>query len=264
MDSESPLLRLTIITVCLNAENTLWRTLDSIALQTHSSIELILCDGGSKDQTKAVFEQWAGDHASKFFRVHWFDQQSVGIYTAMNEAAAQATGEVITFLHANDAFDHAHVCELAMNELSLNNQIQAVFGDVRVESEHWWKRRFIASRWWRPWMLRWGFMSSQPGFFVRLNAFQSVGPFIETMRIAADFEWLLRFHFRCNFQSLWIDGIQINMLSGGISMRGKDSRSIITKEIEQSLNLHGYSVHAWRLWLRLPLKGFGIIRAIWR
>ncbi len=264
MDSPTLLPRLTIITVCLNAGKTLLRTLNSIASQTYPNIELILCDGGSMDDTEGIFKQWLEMSESKLARIQWVRQQSVGMYAAMNETVVQTSGEVITFLHANDAFDHAQVCEIAMLGLKHNSDIHAVYGDVKVLSEHWWKRRFISARWWRPWMLSWGFMSPQPGFFVKSSAFQSVGPFIETMQIGADFEWMCRFYHMCGFSAQWLKKIQVNMLSGGVSMRGKESRKIITKEIAQALRSHGYKVSTFKLWVRLPLKGYGILRAIWR
>lgn len=44
-------IRFTIATVTYNAENTLQRTLDSVAAQTYPNIEHLIIDGCSKDQT---------------------------------------------------------------------------------------------------------------------------------------------------------------------------------------------------------------------
>lgn len=264
MDSPTLLPRLTIITVCLNAGKTLLRTLNSIASQTYPNIEVILCDGGSIDDTEGIFRQWLEMSESKLARIQWVRQQSVGMYAAMNEAFNFGSGEVITFLHADDAFAHKRVCELAMNSLGIYNTVHAVFGDVKVVASQWWNRRYIASKWWHPYWLTWGFMSPQPGCFIRTEAFRAVGPFLDTMQIGADFEWLLRFHVKQQFRSKWIDGIQVEMLFQGISMRGKESRKTITREIQQALLRQGLTVNRWKLWMRFPLKGFGIIRALWR
>lgn len=270
MEFAPALPRLSIITVCLNAEQTLQRTLNSVADQTYGHIELILCDGGSTDGTESVFRAWQNSIAVetelslKFSRIHWLTQQSKGIYAAMNEAAAIATGDVITFLHANDAFVHPEVCALALVSLKYNTNLNAVYGDVRVVADKWLGRRFIAAKFWQPWMLQWGFMSPQPGSFFRATAFRAVGPFLDSMQIGADYEWLLRFHYSQQFKSQWVKGIQVNMLSGGISMRGKDSRTVITQEIQESLRMHGFNVSTWQLWFRFPIKALGIIRAFWR
>ncbi len=271
MSSPSQLPRLTIITVCLNAEDTLLRTLSSVGEQLYPNIEYILCDGGSTDRTEMVYETWKAAlpvdvvlGKANIKCVHWFRQGSFGIYAAMNEAMALASGEVVVFLHANDAFANEAVCDNAMGALRSLGELDAVYGDVCVDAQQWWKRRYIASRWWRPWMLNWGFMSPQPGFFVRTSALKKVGPFVETMQIGGDFEWMLRFYRIYRLRAQWRMGICINMLGGGVSMRGRQSRSVIAAEMRQALYMHGFKVRSWQLWLRLPFKGFGILRALWR
>lgn len=258
----------TVITVCLNAERTLQRTLESISCQTYSQIEFILCDGGSTDKTIEVYQSWHSniqqnvDLLSKFTSIQLIHQKSVGIYAAMNEASLIASGEVITFLHANDAFFHSRVCELAMLALKKNTSTEAVYGNVFVESSNLLERRYIVSRRWRPWMLQWGFMSPQPGSFFRISALRRVGFFLETMQIGSDYEWLLRFHYMHGFVSKWVEGIQVNMLTGGVSMQGCNSRKVITNEMKQSLRRHGFQIKSWQLWLRLPFKSLGVIRSI--
>ncbi len=113
-------------------------------------------------------------------------------------------------------------------------------------------------------MLNWGFMSPQPGFFVRISAIKKVGPFVETMQIGGDFEWMLRFYRICRLRAQWRRGICINMLGGGVSMRGRQSMTVIASEMCEALYMHGFKVRSCQLWLRLPFKGFGILRALWR
>lgn len=52
MDKSS--LKISIITVCFNASNTIEETIISVVKQTYKNIEYIIIDGGSSDQTNNI------------------------------------------------------------------------------------------------------------------------------------------------------------------------------------------------------------------
>ena len=56
-------MKISIITICFNAENTIEKTLNSIASQSYNYIEHILVDGGSKDNTLKICNSFP--HVSK-------------------------------------------------------------------------------------------------------------------------------------------------------------------------------------------------------
>ena len=49
-------MKLTIITVCFNSENTIADTINSVNSQTYKDIEHIFVDGGSKDKTLKILK----------------------------------------------------------------------------------------------------------------------------------------------------------------------------------------------------------------
>ena len=50
-------MKISIITVCLNSENTIISTLNSVLSQSYQDIEHIIVDGGSKDKTLKIIEK---------------------------------------------------------------------------------------------------------------------------------------------------------------------------------------------------------------
>jgi len=95
--------RFSIITVCLNAGAALHQTLASVLVQSCADWELIVKDGGSTDGST--------DALPADGRIRFFQQADSGIYDAMNQALAHATGSYVLFLNAGDFLSDASVLQ---------------------------------------------------------------------------------------------------------------------------------------------------------
>ena len=92
-------LLLSIVTVSLNAEATIERTLASVALQqVDFGVEHICVDGGSSDHTRATIDRWALRNP----RIERIYEPDKGIFDAMNKGLSAASGEYVLFLNADD------------------------------------------------------------------------------------------------------------------------------------------------------------------
>ena len=89
-------MKFSIITVTYNAEQTLERTLRSVAFQTYPHVEHILIDGASKDRTMEI-AKIHGKHLTKIV-----SEPDNGLYDAMNKGLRIATGDYVCFLNAGD------------------------------------------------------------------------------------------------------------------------------------------------------------------
>ncbi|MEB0262778.1 MULTISPECIES: glycosyltransferase family 2 protein [unclassified Mucilaginibacter] len=87
---------LSIIVVTYNAAKTLQTCLDSVFMQTYPNLELIVIDGNSTDGTQEILK------ANTDKITNWKSEPDSGIYDAMTKALAQAKGEWIYFLGADD------------------------------------------------------------------------------------------------------------------------------------------------------------------
>ena len=85
-------LKISIITICRNAAETIAATLKSVADQTYSNLEYIVVDGDSEDETLAVCDRYSSAITTLV------SEPDDGIYNAMNKGIGLATGEPSHFI----------------------------------------------------------------------------------------------------------------------------------------------------------------------
>jgi len=86
---------LSVVIPAYNAQDHLGRALESVLAQTHRVQEIIVVDDGSTDDTGQVARQYAS-------AVRYFRQDNRGVSSARNRGIAEATGDWIAFLDADD------------------------------------------------------------------------------------------------------------------------------------------------------------------
>ena len=109
-------MKISIITVCKNAENAIERTMLSVMSQNcfKENIEYVVIDGASTDKTDEIIQQYSNKYPIK-----WISEPDSGIYNAMNKGIKMATGEYLLFLNAGDYLIHYNVIKSLMNLLEL-------------------------------------------------------------------------------------------------------------------------------------------------
>ena len=91
-------MKVSIITVVYNREQTIASAIQSVLAQTYSNIEYIVIDGASTDQTMNVVRQFSD-------RIQiMISEKDSGMYDALNKGIKLATGDVVGILHADDQF----------------------------------------------------------------------------------------------------------------------------------------------------------------
>jgi glycosyltransferase involved in cell wall biosynthesis len=95
----SPLV--SVIIAAFNAAAHIEETCRSALSQTHTALEVIVVDDGSTDDTAAIVERIARTDP----RVRLFRQVNRGVAAARNAAIAEAKGEFIAPLDADDIGD---------------------------------------------------------------------------------------------------------------------------------------------------------------
>lgn len=207
-------MKISIITVAYNSASTIVDTLRSVAAQTHVDIEHIVIDGSSTDATVALV-QTDGAHVS-----HVLSERDDGIYDAMNKGLRLATGEFVGFLNADDMLATPGTTA-AIARAAAPADVDAVCGDLVYVNKD---RPSEVVRYWRcgefsPARLRFGWMPPHPTLYVRRSRLSELGLFDVRLRIAADYDFILRYLGRPGIRVAYVPEVLVKMRTGGVSNR---------------------------------------------
>lgn len=98
-----------VIIPAYNCAGTLESTVRSIQLSGLYDYEIILVDDGSTDGTAALCDELSG----KFAEIRCVHQQNAGVSAARNRGIAEAQGEYLWFVDADDTVDEGSITDAA-------------------------------------------------------------------------------------------------------------------------------------------------------
>jgi glycosyltransferase len=244
---------ITVVTVALNAERTIRRTIDSVLAQSSRPDEYIVVDGGSTDRTAAIAREYSGCAV--------LSRRDRGIYDGMNRGLQAATGEVVGFLNANDAYAHGHVIE----------RIRAVFSDPRVDACYGdldfvnvagrTTRRWRSSPFAQP-LLHRGWMPPHPTFYARRRVLVDAGGFDDRFQIAGDYELFIRLLAVRHIWTEFIPEVLVKMESGGVSNGSLRNIFKANREVVRAWTQNGLPPPAL-IGMRKPLAKVFQLRLSW-
>ena len=187
--------------------------LRSVAAQTHPDIEHIIIDGGSTDATLALI----AEHGRNVSRV--ISEPDDGIYDAMNKGMRLATGELVGCLNSDDVY--ATPRALANIASVAAQGMDAVYGDITYVDP---SRTDPLVRYWRAGQysirqVRFGWMPPHPSLYVRRSLIERIGNFDASLRIAGDYEFMLRLFGVPGLKVGYVPEVVVDMRVGGASQR---------------------------------------------
>ncbi len=208
------MMKISVITVVRNNRDTIAQALDSVLAQTHPEVELVVIDGASTDGTGAVLARYADRLAVLV------SEPDLGIYDALNKGIARATGDVIGFLHADDLLADRNVLATIAAAFS-NSAVDGIYGDLLYVSK---RNPQLVLRYWRsceyaPSLLAKGWMPAHPTLYLRRQVYQQFGGFDISLRIAADYDFMLRILKVNTLHLSYLPRVLVKMRLGGASNR---------------------------------------------
>lgn len=133
--SSSPLVSAVITTH--NRADLLPRALNSVTGQTYETVEIVIVDDGSRDNTADVVQEYRNRRNLKYIRL----KDSVGAPRARNIGIKEASGEFIAGLDDDDAW---HKDRIRLMIEAYNDDLAGVTSDVKMvmpNGEVVWKKK---------------------------------------------------------------------------------------------------------------------------
>lgn len=237
-------MKISIITVCFNAEKTIRQTIESVLAQSYSNIEYIVVDGASKDGTVAILKEFEG-------KIKYISEPDKGIYDAMNKGVKMATGDVIGTIGSDDFFNGNDVIE-AVNKHFETQKTDAIYGDIQFVNpgkEDVIVRKWVSSAYDKnAWLFGW--MPPHPCFYIKRVAFETYGYFETHFKCAGDYEFMLRMLYKNNLSASYLNKTLVTMRNGGTSTASLKHRYVANMEDRAAWKLNGLKPRWYTLWLK--------------
>ena len=239
-------MKISIITVCYNSEETISDTIQSVLSQDYKDVEYIIVDGKSTDRTLEIIQSIKNG-------IKLISEKDQGIYDAMNKGINTASGDVIGILNADDVYKNSQVLTEVMDAFKAN--VSIVYGDIEYVKYNDLSK--VVRKWkagvFRSGKFKWGWMPPHPGFFIKKSCYESFGLFNLNLSTSADYELMLRMlevhHLSCNYIPKTITSMRV----GGASNSSLKNRLIANRNDKKAWTIHPINPF-WFTFILKPLR----------
>ncbi len=194
-----------IITIVLNGETSIRRTIESVLGQSYPNIEYIIIDGGSTDSTVAIIKEYE-DRIT-----HWQSVEDYGISDGFNKGIRLARGKIIGLINAGDWYlDDTVKC--VVDTFQKEVCLDVLCGAVQFYKGK--EKAYLCFS--EPELLDKEMSVTHPSCFVRSELYSRFGLFSREYKFAMDYELLLRLKIN-GARFLSIGTVLANMEHDGVA-----------------------------------------------
>lgn len=216
---------ISVITAVHNRVGTVAQALESVQAQTWPHVEHVVIDGGSTDGTREVLERFRPAIGVLV------SEPDHGIYDALNKGFARASGDVVGLLHSDDFFATERALESVAGAFA-DPAVDIVFADLDYVAQHdvskvvrkWRTGPYAYER-----MVN-GWMPPHPTFYVRRSLQQKLGGFDVSMKLGADYDFMMRYLLDAGARARYVPEVLVKMRTGGASNRSLAAMLQIARE----------------------------------
>lgn len=215
-------MKISIITVCLNSEKTIEKTIQSVVGQKDADYEYIVIDGNSTDRTLEIVRNY-----EKYIAVV-VSEPDQGVYDAMNKGIGLATGDVIGIINGDDWYEPGIFKTIGC--YFEHSDAEVIYGNLNLISETGEIEELIPGDIEK---IRYEMATPHPTVFVKREIYKKYGSFQLKYRLAADYELMLRLYTE-GVRFGYMDRVIANFRQGGMSEKQGEKCSEETLKIAQS------------------------------
>lgn len=205
--------RVSVVIPSFNQGEFLDWTIRSVLDQNYPNLEIIVVDGGSKDNSVEIIRSF------ETYLAWWVSEPDQGQTSAINKGFSKATGDLMGWLNSDDLLAPGAIRRL-VRHFHEHPETGALYGDRIVVND----RNEEIGRWvlpgHSPEMLKWVDFIPQETLYWRRSAWTNVGSALdERFHFAMDWDLLLR------FQSANVTLDHIPAFLGGFRVHGSQKTS---------------------------------------
>lgn len=184
-------LKLTIVTPSYNQGIFLERTILSVLNQGIDSLQYLVFDGGSTDNSTEILDKYKG-------KLSYISKKDNGQSDAVNKGLLSAEGNVIGWLNSDDIYYSGALAKV-LQIFADNPEVEVVYGDADHIDEH---DRFLEEYYTESWnyeRLKEVCYICQPAVFFRKSVVEKYGILNKDLNYCMDYEFWLRVGMKCQF-----------------------------------------------------------------
>ena len=236
---------ISIITVCYNSAPLLKDTIESILNQKTSSVEYIIVDGASTDETPKVLEQYK-DQIDLVI-----SEPDNGIFDAMNKGIVHAKGRYLLFVNTGDTLCDGSLKYIG-SQVKTNLDVY-YFGYYNLVTVRGEKLIFEGPKCFN---LSHEIPTCHNAMAISKGAFDSYGLYDTAYNLCADYEWLCRNHEKLRTRH-YEDKVIYSWL-GGVSEI--ENLSVLRKKAIISKLYFGWTATLWHIFRYIKIFPISILK----
>lgn len=186
-----------IVVPSFNQGRYLRATLDSILSQDYRPLQIVVMDGGSRDETVSVLQSY-GDIPE----LEWVSAPDRGVVEAVNKGFARVQGEIVAIQSSDDCYLPGAI-KTVIAAFQQNAKLGLLYGDtVKIDAVGNEVARYQIGAYSLLNLLRMRTWIPQPSAFFRRELLDALGGWDERIPYAPDTDLWLRMAFRCEVQKI--------------------------------------------------------------
>lgn len=240
--------KVSIITVCFNAAETIEDTIASVLQQDYSNLEYIVIDGKSTDNSMEIISKFSNKIDVLI------SEKDQGMYDALNKGIDLASGDMIGMLNADDFYTSPKVISNMIQKM-LEEDAGAMYADLYYVDQL--DTNKIIRKWksgaYKRMKFFHGWMPPHPTFFLKKEHYLEFGNFNLNFKSAADYELMLRMLYKQKVKAAYLPEFVVKMRVGGMSNASVINRLKANQEDRKAWKVNGLKP-GWHTLIFKPLR----------
>jgi glycosyltransferase involved in cell wall biosynthesis len=182
-----------VITICLDCETTIRKTIDSIMIQQSLPKQYIFVVGHSNDDSYNIilsYKEFIKNKGVEFLLIlQKKNKKECGIPSAWNMGIDKVSGDIVAILNADDYYPSEFLMTKVINRFSADNNIFALSGVTRYYNnttkiyKNRSKRLFPILN-----------PINHPATFISIEVYKKIGTYDTKYSVSSDYDFLYRMH----------------------------------------------------------------------